>query len=389
MMVKVKDALELIKRNTEPVDGFDFVYVYDALERVVYEDVRSGIDIPAFLRSAMDGYGLVGDCEEYHVVKGEEDLKDCSCIRINTGFPIPDRVRAVAEVEIVRLYGDRLRLLKRVEDGRNFTHKGIEVKKGQVILRKGERISVRVRALLAYCGVSLLKVRRKPIVGIITTGDEVIFPGKSLDEHSVYNANYFILDGLVKKWLCEPVYFGHVRDKQDELKKAISFALDRCDLLVTTGGVSMGSKDFVKSILDEIPNSKVLFDATTIKPGRPAVLAVVGNKLFFGMPGWPSALYATAYVYLKPMLYRLAGLKERCFDYTCVLAEPMRSKEGKFYFNRVKLEFKDGLFYAKSAGSQKTDNFYSTAVADGLVGIEEERGSVEANQQLPLVLFDD
>ncbi len=388
-MVKVKDALELIKKNTEPVDGFDFVYVYDALGKVAFEDVRSDIDIPTFLRSAMDGYGLVGGCEEYRVVEEENDLKDCSCIRINTGFPIPERVRAVAEVEIVKLDGNHLRLLKRVEDERNFTHKGIEVKKGQVILKEGERVSVRKRALLAYCGVSLLKVRRKPMVGIITTGDEVIYPGEHAKKHSVYNANYFILDGLIKKWLCEPVYFGHVRDKQDELKKAISYALDRCDLLITTGGVSMGSKDFVKSILGEIPNSEFLFDATTIKPGRPAVLAVVRDKLFFGMPGWPSALYATAYVYLKPMLYRLAGLKERDFDYTCVLAEPMRSREGKFYFNRVNLEFKDGLFCAKSAGSQKTDNFYSTAIADGFVGIEEERGSVEADQQLPLVLFND
>ncbi len=388
-MVRVKDALRLIEENTKPVGGFDFVYVYDALDRVAFEDVRSSIDIPTFLRSAMDGYGLVGDCEEYRIVEEEKDLKECSCIKINTGFPIPEKVRAVAEVEIVKVAGDRLKLLKRVEDERNFTHKGVEVRKGQVILKKGERISVRKRALLAYCGVSLLKVRRKPVVGIVTTGDEVIYPGEHAKEHSVYNANYFILDGLIKRWLCEPVYFGHVRDEQDELKKTISYALDRCDLLITTGGVSMGSKDFIKSILNEFSDSKILFDRTTIKPGKPAVLTVVKNKLFFGMPGWPSALYATAYVYLKPMLYRLAGLEERGFDYTCVLAEPMRSKEGKFYFNRVNVEFKNGMFYAKSSGSQKTDNFYSTAIADGLVGIEEEKGSVEANQQLPLVLFDD
>ena len=388
-MVTVKDALRLIEKNTEPVNGFDFVYVYDALDRVAFEDVISDIDIPTFLRSAMDGYGLVGHCEEYRIVEDEGDLKECSCIRINTGFPIPEMIRAVAEVEIVRVDGNSLSLLKDVEDGRNFTRVGVEVKKGQVILKEGERISVRKRALLAYCGVSLLKVRRKPIVGIITTGDEVIFPGKPSDKYTVYNSNYFILDGLIKKWHCEPIYFGHVEDKQDDLKKAISYALNRCDLLITTGGVSMGNKDFIKSIVNELSDSKVLFDKTTIKPGKPAILAKIKDKLFFGMPGWPSALYATAYMYLRPMLYRLAGLKENGFDYTCVLAEPMRSKKGKFYFNRVNLEFKNGMFYAKSSGSQKTDNFYSTAVADGLVGIEEEKGSVEANQQLPLVLFDD
>ncbi len=388
-MLKVNDALNLIEKNTNPIDGFEFVYVYDVLNRIAYEDVLSPIDVPDFLRSAMDGYGLVGDCSEYRLVEEDNELEECTCIRINTGFPIPEKVWAVAEVEIVKVKDGYLRLLKPVEKKRNFTVKGVEIKEGQVILNKGERISVRKRALLAYCGVSLIKVRRKPIVGIITTGDEVVFPGSAKNRNSVYNANYFILDGLVKEWLCTPVYLGHVEDSANKLKETIFYALNRCDFLITTGGVSMGSRDFIKSILSDCDDVEILFDKTTIKPGKPAILARIKDKLFFGMPGWPSALYATAYIYLRPILSKLAGLKTNKNDFTCILSEAMKSKQGKFYFNRVNLDFNNGMFYAHSSGSQKTDNFYSTAIADGLVGIEEEKGSVESGQQLPLIIFND
>jgi len=388
-MVTVGDAIDLILSHTKTVDGFEQVFVTDALGRIAYEDIVSGINVPHFLRSAMDGYGLVGECGKYKVVERDKDLEDCTCIRINTGFPIPDKVFAVAEVEIIKIENGFLRLLKPVEKGRNFTVVGVEVKEGGIIAQKGERISVRKRALLAYCGVSSLKVRRKPLVGIITTGDEVVFPNEELGRFGVYNANYFILDGLIRKWFSEPVYFGHVKDDVNSIAEIVAYAVERCDVLITTGGVSAGSKDFMKGVLESNLSAKIIFDKTTIKPGKPAVFAKMGDKILFGMPGWPSALYATAYIYLKPMLYKLSGFDHKEFELTAKLSEPMRSRAGKFYFNRVKLDFKHDTFYAVSAGSQKTDNFYSTAVADGLLGIEEKKGSVEAGQQLPLILFDD
>ena len=388
VMVRVENAVNLIKSNTEAVEGFEELFIGEVADRIAYEDVLSENDIPGFLRSAMDGYGLVGRCSKYRLVEREDELADCACIRINTGFPIPDKVYAVAEVEIVETENGFIKLTENVQDGRNFTVPGVEVKKGDVILKAGERVSLRKRALLAYCGISVIKVRRKPIVGLITTGDEVIFPSRRQGEHTVFNANYFILDGLVKKWFGEPVYFGHVGDSVKQISELIFYALDRCDLVITSGGVSMGSRDFVKEVVKE-GAFEVIFDKTTIKPGKPAVFAKKGNKLFFGMPGWPSALYATAYLYLKPMMLKLAGYREKELNFKARLLEPMKSKKGKFYFNRVKIGFDDDGFTAISAGSQKTDNFYSTAAADGLLGIDEKRGSVEKGQRLPLILFDD
>ncbi len=388
-MVTVRNALELILKNIHPIEDFEYVFIYDALDRIAWEDIVSPNNIPDFKRSAMDGYGLVGKCQEYRVVQRIKDLDECTSIRINTGFPIPDGVIAVAEVEIVKREGDSIKLIKPVEEKRNFTEVGVELKKGEVILRKGERISVRKRALLAYCGLTTIKVVRKPIVGFLTTGDEVIFPGEEYKKFSVYNANYFILDGLIKKWLGEPIYFGHVFDNIDEIGEKVESMINRCDLIITAGGVSAGSRDFIKNVLQDRFNADVIFDKTTIKPGKPAVFAIIKDKPFFGMPGWPSALYATAYVYLKPMLNKLAGKSKKEFELICKTKEPMKSRQGKYYFNRVKVLFEDGFFKVLSAGSQKTDNFFSTAVADGLVGIDEERGNVEKDQQLPLILFDD
>ncbi len=387
-MVKVEDAVNLIKKYTEPVKGFEELFISEAVNRIAYEDVVSKSNIPDFLRSAMDGYGLVGKCDKYRVVEKEDELADCTCIRINTGFPIPEKVYAVAEVEIAKFKDGFIVLTRDIEEGRNFTVAGVEVKKGDVILEAGERVSLRKRALLAYCGITGIKVRRKPVVGLITTGDEVIFPSKEQGKHTVFNANYFILDGLVRKWFGEPVYFGHVGDSVAGLSELVFYALDRCDLVITSGGVSMGSKDFVKEAVKR-GAFEVIFDKTTIKPGKPAIFAKTGGKLFFGMPGWPSALYTVAYLYLKPMMYRLAGCKEKELNLTAKLLEPMKSKKGKFYFNRVKIGFESGEFTAVSAGSQKTDNFFSTAMADGLLGIDEEKGSVDKGQRLPLIIFDD
>lgn len=387
-MVKVEEAIEIILKNTETVRGYEYISIDNAYDRIAYEDVFSKIEIPSFKRSAMDGYGLVGDCDKYRIVEDEGELEDCTCIRINTGFPIPDKVKAVAEVEIVDVKDGYLSLKKNVEDERNFTFAGIEVKKGTRIVKKGDRLSVRLVSLCAYCGISHIKVFRKPIVGIITTGDEVIFPFEKPTKNTVYNCNYYILKGLVNKWFGSPIYFGHAKDDKGDLERVFKDAIKSCDLVLSTGGVSKGSRDFTKEIIKEL-NGEIFFDRTTIKPGKPAVFAKVEGKIFFGLPGWPSALYTVAYLYLKPLLYKLAGYEYKAENLTCIIDEDMHSREGKYYFDRVSVEFRDGAYHAVSTGSQKTDNFYSLAIADGLVGIEEDKGDVSRKSIVKLVLFDD
>ncbi len=390
-MVNVKEAVDIILNSAKPKEIYEEIYLSDCIGRICFEDIRSDLDIPTFTRSAMDGYALrFGDnAIRYKIVYSEEELDKNCCIRINTGFPIPRYSDSVIEVEKTENDNGYIVLKDKVERERNFTKKGIELKKGDVLVSKGERISARKRALLAYCGIVTLKVYQKPVVGIITTGDEVVFPSCNLEKNSVYNSNFFILDGLLKQWGVNGIYFGHTPDDKLIFKERLLYALNRCDVVLTTGGVSKGTKDYTKDVLKDI-GSSMLFEKTTIKPGKPGAVAIINDKFIFSLPGWPAALYTVAYVYLKPFIMKIAGLKDYENRFlNCVLDENMHSRQGKDYFNHVNVSYKDEKFHCKSSGAQKTDNYYSLARAEGLVWLDEEKGDVEEGSVLPLLLFND
>ena len=390
-MIDVKEAVDIILKNVQPKDIYEEIYISDSTDRICFDDVTCDMDIPTFTRSAMDGYALVfgQDKHRYKIVENKEDLKENRCIRINTGFPIPKIADAVAEVEKTVKNGEYIIIEDIVQKERNFTKSGTELKKGSSLIKKGEKISVRKMALLAYAGVVSIKVYQKPIVGIITTGDEVVFPSCNLPENSVFNSNFFIVDGLAKKWGANTIYFGHINDEKTAFRERMLYALDRCDVLLTTGGVSKGTKDYTKDVLRDI-GANVLFERTVIKPGKPAAFAAYKDKYIFSLPGWPAALYTTAYVYLKPFLMKSAGMSR--YDnifLSGILNEDMHSQKDKDYFNRVKVEYKKGEFYLNSAGSQKTDNYYSIANSDGLVWLDTKKENVKKGSELPFLFFED
>ncbi len=390
-MIKVEDALRVILQNTKIKNISEEVYIDEIVNRISFEDVKSNVEFPSFNRSAMDGYAVIfgNNKKQFRIVDNIDDFTKGCCIRINTGFPIPDAADSIVEIEHTKSENGQLYLDIDLEKNRNFTYKATEVKIGDILVKKGERISIRKAALLAYCGIVRAKVYQKPIVGFITTGDEVVFPGDEIPKNKVYNANYFILKELLKKWGAQPIYFGHIEDKKEEIKEKLSYAVKRCDIVLTTGGVSKGSRDYTKEILNEM-EAEILFLQTTIKPGKPAAFGKIDDKLIFALPGWPAALYTTAYVYLKVLIQKMSGLSGyKNSMYLCKLAENMHSKKGKDYFNRVFLSYEDNEFHCKSAGSQKTDNYYSVAKADGLLEIDESKGDVEKGSRLYFLPFDD
>ncbi len=390
-MLTVKEAVEIIIENTKQKQITEEIYINESLNRTCSEDIFSKINIPTFTRSAMDGYALkFGRNNQYIEVKDEAKLKEGCCIRINTGFPIPKTADAVVEVEKTKqIDNSYIEIDGSIQKERNFTKIGTELKKGEALLKKGEVITAKKMSLLAYAGVATLKVYQKPIVGIITTGDEVVFPSYSLPKNSVYNSNFFILDSLVEKWHAQTIYFGHTPDDKTVFKERLLYALSRCDIVVTTGGVSKGTKDYTKSVLKEI-GVDMLIEKSTIKPGKPATFAVYSDKYIFALPGWPAALYTTAYIYLKPFMLKFAGLNNYKTQFLYgILDEDMHSQKGKDYFNRVKIENRDGAFYLKSAGSQKTDNFFSIANADGFVFLDTHKADCKKGNKLPFIFFHD
>ncbi len=389
MMIDVRSALELIEGCNITTPTCEEVFISDTIGRTACENIVSPVDFPAFTRSAMDGYALVGSANstQFALVNSASELKDGTCIRVNTGFPIPKHAFAVVELEKTTLKNGIVILEKPVEKKRNFTEKASEIRKGEILIEKGTLIDEKLRSLLAYVGLSSVKVFRKPVVGIVTTGDEVVFPGKSTEENVVYNCNYFILEGLLKKWGAQPVYFGHIPDEKEIFVKTVKNAIERCDFLITTGGVSKGSRDYTREVLKTI-GCEFIFENTTIKPGKPALLAKLGDKYIFGAPGWPSALYTVAVVYVKPLTLRFCGNREYKHRFnTGVLKHDMHANKKKDYFNRVIVTMENGTYMLESSGSQKTDTFLSVARASGLVWIEKGKGDVPAGSKLPFIFI--
>ena len=390
-MFTAQEAAEIILNSTNSKPISEEIYINDSMGRICSKDIFSKINIPTFTRSAMDGYALVfGKDSRYREVKNHKELKKGCCIRINTGFPIPETADAVVEIEKTKQKdNDYIEIDGNIQKERNFTKIGTELKKGEILAKKGEIITARKKSLLAYAGFVTLNVYQKPIVGIITTGDEVVFPSCNLPQDSVYNSNFFILDSLVKKWHAQTIYFGHTPDDKAIFKERLLYALSRCDIVVTTGGVSKGTKDYTKGILKEI-GADILIEKSTIKPGKPAAFAVYDDKYIFALPGWPAALYTVAYIYLKPFIMKFAGLDSYKTQFLYgILDDDMHSQKDKDYFNRINAQNKDGVFYLKSAGSQKTDNFFSIANSDGLVWIDTKKEDCVKGSRLPFTLFDD
>ncbi len=388
MKKNVEEALKIILDNT-PVKPHQKVYLNESLGRVAYSDILAKSDYPSSNKTAMDGYAIVYKNKDKPLkeVFNVEDFNETCALRLNTGNDIPLLADCVVEVELVEKKDGFIFITKNVEKYRNFVFSGSEIKKGDIVIQKGELINAQKRALLAYFGEITLDVYQKPIVGVITTGDEVVMPGESTNSNMVYNTNYFYLDGFIREQNAYCIYFGHVKDDIDELIKTYQYALSRCDILISTGGSSKGTKDFTKNVFEAL-GIEIKFDETTIKPGKPLIFGVLGEKQIFGMPGWPSSLVVNAQVFLKPAIKKLSGLSRYTNDtFYAKTTKPMHSRIGKDYFNRAILRY-DKHFVIEPLDSQETSNFISMAKANCLVHLDAFVGDVEEGTLLPLIMID-
>ena len=394
MKVKREEALEIILDSVSE-SCWEYVKLDEAYDRVLAEDVVSPVNVPDVNKSAVDGYGfrvssikefparlkIVGEIQAGSV--GEFKVGEGEAVFVMTGGAVPDDVEAVVRVEDVRVEGDEVVVDFPVKVGELVNFTGGEIKKGEVVLNLGERLDYRKVALLASIGVYKIKVFRKPVVGIATTGNEILEAYEPYKIGCVRNVNYYVLKGLLQKAGVEPVDLGNFEDDLEATVLKMKKAFEEVDVLVTTGGVSKGKYDFVKKAI-ELLGFDVKFTSTNIRPGRPLVFAVKGEKLFFGLPGYPSATLVNAVEFLLPALRKMAG--ERNFKnvyYRFPAGERIRGREGRVDFVRIMI--KDNKVY--SAGSQQTANFYTSAVCDGFAVIGEDRGEVIEGEEVEVLLF--
>ncbi len=405
-MVSVDEALkEVLSRcRTLPAEK---VFLFDALDRVLAEDIISPLDLPPYDNSAMDGYALkaedtVGASKERPVflkrvaeVKAGDDassieVKKGEAVKIMTGGMMPPSCDSVVEIEYVEENSEGVYVFSEVPKGANVRPKGESVRRGELALKKGDRITPGRMGLLSSLGRSYVSVFRRPRVGIFVTGSEVREVDEDLSPGSIRNSNSYSLYALSKRVGADPVSFGVCGDDPEALREKLMDVSKGCDIVLTTGGVSMGDYDFVRDVLMEMGVEKI-FWKVSMKPGKPLFFGVMGDTLFFGLPGNPVSCMVSFEVFVKPAIRKMMG-ERRLFNpvFSAILLEDVpEQRDGRHHFARVKVKRENGTFYVTTTGPQGSGIIRSMAEGEGFIVIPPGDGVVPKGSEVELILFEE
>ncbi len=400
------EAQREIQEQFKPVFlGEEEAVLLEAYNRVLNEDIVSTLDIPPFNRSTVDGYAVRAEdtslADENQPAKlqvcgvvniGEQSnmiLARGEAVEIVTGAPIPEGADAVVMIEDTEREGDELHIFSSVTTFENVMKKGSDIKKDTPVLKKGQVLGSSEIGVLAALGFTKVKVLKIPIVAVLSTGGEVIEPGKFLPEGKIYDINAYSLSVAVIESGAKPVYFGVVPDDKAALSKAMQTALASADMLITSGGVSVGPRDFTPQVIDSLGKPGIVVCGIAVKPGKPTTVGFVGDKPIFSLPGHPTSALLIFYLLARPLIQRLGGRPVAGMKMIRAFAgSRMFSAKGRRTFVMVKLEFdKECRLIAEPVESGVSGAITTLAKADGFVEIPENEQFVDVNQEVAVLLF--
>jgi molybdopterin molybdotransferase len=402
-MLSVKEAQEKVLHSEIKIKT-KVVSILDSLGLVLAEGIISKDDIPAYDNSAMDGFAvksvdIIGADKNYPVKlkmiredipagKASADkLESGYCVPIMTGAPIPQGSDSVVMKEDALREGVEVLIFKECKPGENIRYAGEDIKKGDKVIEKGKKIFPGDIGVMASIGKSEVLVKRPPTVGILATGNELIEIGEELKEGKVRDSNSYALASQVKEAGAYFSRFGIVKDEKSELKKSILKALSDCDILLITGGVSVGDYDYVKEILNEI-GAEFVFWRVNQRPGKPLAFLTYKDKFIFGLPGNPVSVMVCFEIYVRPLIKKIMG-DNKIFRNSihAMAANDFEHKEGRTDFVRVILENIDNQYYFKSTGMQGSGILTSMSDADGLAVFPESIGEVKKGTLVDVLLL--
>ena len=397
----VEQARNAIRESLRPINERELVPIRSALGRVLDEACISPIDVPAHTNSAMDGFAFAGDdlpdegVREYRVIAtslaGQVSDRRCAsgeCIRIMTGAPMPPGTDTVVMQEQTEaLDDDRIRVDARHRCGQNVRQAGEDIARGSSVFKAGRRLRSADLGVLASLGFAELRVRRRPRVAFFSTGDELRSIGEPLAEGEIYDSNRYTLFAMLEEAGAEITDLGVVRDNPDELAAAFTAAATVADVVITSGGVSVGEADYTKKILSE--SGEMSFWTIAMKPGRPLTFGRLGDAAFFGLPGNPVAVMLTFQQFVRPALSYLAGAgwPERLVVQARSLSD-LKKKPGRFEFVRAILQREDdGSLSVRPSGAQGSGVLTSMSRANCLILLAEDCGGVNAGDTVAVEPF--
>lgn len=354
-MVSLEEAQKYLLDKTKKINT-EIVNICDSHMRILAEDISAPFDNPPFHKSPLDGYAVMAEDlknaskENPAILKvidkvyaghvAKEKVTSGTAIRIMTGAPIPEGANCVVRQENTERNGDNVEIFESLKPYDNFCYKAEDFKAGTKILEEGIILDSSKIMSLASLGFDKVKVYKKVNVGIITTGDEIQTPGTPLKPGKIYNSNGYFLYSRLMELRANPIIFNLAKDDEDGIRKAMEDAYDKCDILITTGGVSVGEKDLVKESAKKA-GYEILFWKINIKPGSPMFGAVKNGKILIGLSGTPVAAATTFELTVRPILSKMLNCEEINLKTVKAIVEDDFTKvSGKRRFLRVKVEHK-------------------------------------------------
>ncbi len=401
-MISLEKAKELILAQVKEEMPSEDCDISSAWLRTLACDIYADLDVPGIDNSAMDGYAVKKDdlkeASRQHPVRlrligeiaagadNEQNLQSGEAISIMTGAAIPPGADSVTPIEHTDLEGDYVNFYLEPKSGEHIRLAGDDISRGKRVLNKGAQLSAAHIGLLAACGKRKVPVIKQPLVGIIATGDELTEPGAPLKTNRIYNSNSYSLIAQTMSAGAKPVYLGIASDNKEGLAGIINKSRD-CQILLTSGGVSMGKYDLVQEALCSLGFRRI-FWKVAIKPGMPTLFGLWENRLVFGLPGNPVASMVTFEHFIRPLIYKMLGRKDTTDVFVQAIAtEDIKNKPGRRKYLRVQLEYKKGNYYASATGAQGSGMLSSMLGADGLMIIPENVEYIMAGQEVKVRLL--
>ena len=399
----VEKARELIRSFLTPMTAIERVHVRSALGRVLAQDIVSPIAVPGHDNSAMDGYAVrfqdllpAGDTilrrvgESFAGKPWTGAIGAGECVRIFTGGVMPrgaDSVvmqeRAVEDASGVRIAPGAL-----AKAGQNRRFAGEDLKAGQVVFRSGQRVHPAELGMIASLGIGEISVLRKLRVAFFSTGDELKSVGTPLGPGEIYDSNRYTLHGMLTRLDCDVIDMGVIEDVPEKLERAFATAAGAADVVITSGGVSVGEADYVKQLLDKL--GEVLFWKIAMKPGRPLAYGKIGDAHFFGLPGNPVSVMVTFYQFVRDALLILQGQRDvsPLPTFKVSLSAPIKKVPGRTEFQRGILTADAlGGWSARTTGDQGSGILSSMSQANCFIILGPDTGNVAAGEQVEVQLL--
>ncbi len=402
--ISVDEFKNIINSIEKLTKDEEFISLEEAFNRVTSKDITSPINVPHFRKSRMDGYAVIAEdtfgAEEDNLIELElieiiqagdvpqKELHKGQCSYVATGAAIPKNSDGIVMVEFSDKKDSKISISTAITPGTHIIEIGHDVKKGDIIVKKGRLIDLSTIGILASCGIKKVSVYKKPIVSLISTGNELVSHDiKELEIGKIYDINSIVLKKAIENTGVEVIFQGIIKDQYNDLKAAINTALEKSEIVILSGGTSKGEGDLGPKVLEEYNDIEILVHGVKIKPGKPIIFAKFKKKILFILPGYPTSALSCFYVFIDNFLRKISGFPLRNKSSRIMeTGERIYSTIGRHEFKAVKIQKENGIdkiFPIKTGSEAISTMFY----ADGYIEIDELESIIERGGKREVFFF--